>query len=130
MNKKDYSQPAYRFFQDGRITSLDFNSEKGWLASAGSDGYVYLWNINTGEEVARIPHGDLVSGINFSPDGKLLSTVSRKTLQLWDVDLLVPITTEELQETACSRLIRNLTPSQWIFFFQEEEYRLICPNLP
>ena len=40
------------------------------------------------------------------------------------------ITTEELQETACSRLIRNLTPSQWIFFFQEEEYRLICPNLP
>jgi len=130
MNKKDYTQPIYRFFQDGRITSLDFNSQKGWLASAGSDGYVYLWNLNTGEEVARIPHGDLVSGLNFSPDGKLLSTVSRKTLQLWDVDLLVPITTEKLQETACSRLIRNLTPSQWTFFFQEEEYRLICSNLP
>lgn len=130
MNKKDYSQPAHQFLQDGRITSLDFNSQKGWLASAGNDGYVYLWDINTGEEVTRIPHGDLVSGINFSPDGKLLSTVSRKTLQIWDVNLLIPITTEELQETACSRLTRNLTPSQWIFFFQEEEYRLICPNLP
>ena len=130
MNKKDYSQPAHQFLQDGRITSLDFNSQKGWLASAGNDGYVYLWDINTGEEVTRIPHGDLVSGINFSPDGKLLSTVSRKTLQIWDVNLLIPITTEKLQETACSRLIRNLTPSQWIFFFQEEEYRLICPNLP
>jgi len=130
MNKKDYSQSTYQFLQDGRITSLDFNSQKGWLASASVDGYVYLWDINTGEEVVRIPHGDLVSGINFSPDGNLLSTVSRKTLQIWDVNMLVTVSREKLPETACSRLIRNLTPSQWIFFFQEEEYRLICPNLP
>ncbi len=130
MNNKDYSQPAHQFLQDGRITSLDFNSAKGWLASASDDGYVYLWDLNSGEELARIPHGDLVSGINFSPDGNLLSSVSRKTLQFWDVNLLTTITTETISETACSRLTRNLTPSQWIFFFQEEEYRLICPNLP
>lgn len=130
MNKKDYSQPVYRFLQNGRVTSLDFNSKKGWLASASADGFVYLWDLNTGEEVVRIPHGDLVSGINFSPDGSLLSTVSRKTVQIWGVDLLVPIAKESLAETACSRLVRNLTPSQWEFFFQDEEYRLLCPNLP
>lgn len=130
MNKKDYSQPTYKFLQDGRITSLDFNSQKGWLASASADGFVYLWDLNTGEEVARLPHGDLVSGINFSPDGNLLSSVSRKTLQIWDINLLVSISSEKLAETACSRLIRNLTTSQWEFFFSEEEYRLICPNLP
>jgi len=130
MNKKDYSQPTYQFLQDGRITSLDFNSQKGWLASASADGYVYLWDLNTGDEIARIPHGDLVSGINFSPDGNFLSTVSRKTVQIWDVNHLTTISKEILPETACSRLVRNLTPSQWIFFFQGEEYRLICPNLP
>ncbi len=130
MNKKDYSQPAYQFLQNGRVTSLDFNSQKGWLASASADGYVYLWDLNTGEEIIRIPHGDLVSGINFSPDGNLLSSVSRKTLQIWDVNLLTPITKEKLSETACSRLIWNLSQSQWSFFFQEEQYRLICPNLP
>ena len=96
MTKKDYSSPTYQFLQDGRITSLDFNSKKGWLASAGSDGFVYLWNLNTGEEVVRIPHGDSVSGINFSPDGNLLSSVSRKTLQIWDVNLLEPITKEKI----------------------------------
>ncbi|MBI5823179.1 MAG: TIR domain-containing protein [Chloroflexi bacterium] len=130
MNKKDYSQPAYQFLQDGRITSLDFNSKMGWLASAGADGYVYLWDLNTGEEIVRIPHGDFVSGINFSPDGRLLSSVSRKSLQIWDVNLLVPISKDQLAEAACSRLVRNLTPSQWSFFFQEEEYRPLCPNLP
>ena len=130
MTKKDYSSPTYQFLQGGRITSLDFNSKKGWLASAGSDGFVYLWNLNTGEEVVRIPHGDSVSGINFSPDGSLLSSVSRKTLQIWDVNLLKPITKEKIAEEACSRLIANLTSSQWTFFFNEEEYRPLCPNLP
>jgi WD40 repeat protein len=130
MTKKDYSSPTYQFLQGGRITSLDFNSKKGWLASAGSDGFVYLWNLNTGEEVIRIPHGDSVSGINFSPDGSLLSSVSRKTLQIWDVNLLEPLTKEKIAEEACSRLIANLTSSQWTFFFNEEEYRPLCPNLP
>ncbi len=130
MSKKDYSQPTYMFLQNGRVTSLDFNSNKGWLASASDLGYVYLWDLNTGGEVVRIPHGDIVSGINFSPDGNLLSSVSRKSVQIWDINLLIPISKEQLPQTACSRLIRNFTPSQWEFFFQEEEYRLICPNLP
>lgn len=130
MTKKDFTQPAYKFLQSGRVTSLDFNSKKGWLASASADGFVYLWDLNTGEEVVRIPHGDLVSGINFSPDGNLLSSVSRKTLQFWDVNLLVPIVKENLVSMACSRLTRNLTPSQWEFFFQDEAYTPLCPNLP
>lgn len=130
MANKNYSQPAYSFQQDGRVTSLDFNSKMGWLASASDFGVVYLWDLNTGDEVARIPHGDIVSGINFSPDGNLLSTVSRKTLQIWDVNLLVQIQKANLQEAACTRLTRNFSASQWAIHFGEEAYRPICPTLP
>ncbi|NOH02225.1 MAG: TIR domain-containing protein [Chloroflexi bacterium] len=130
MNETDLTAPRYRFLQDGRITSLDFNSRKQWLASGGDDGYVYLWDLSTGQEVMRIPHGDSVAGVSFSPDGQLLATVSRKIVQFWDVDLLLPIATEELADAACSRLVRNLNPSQWEFFFNDDEYDLLCPALP
>ncbi len=130
MNSTDFTQPRYEFIQGGSVTSLDFNSNRNWLASAGVNGFVYLWDLETGEEIVRIPHADSVSGINFSPDGSQLSTVSRKTVQIWDVAQLVPITKEALVETTCARLIENLSTSQWEFFFHEEEYRILCPNLP
>lgn len=130
MNNPDFSEPRYKFLQNGRVTSLDFNSEKNWLASASANGFVYLWDLNTGQEIVRLPHGDLVSGIQFSPDGKLLSSVSRKILQIWDVNLLIPINNDNLVESACSRLTRDLTPSEWEFFFSQDQYQPLCPNLP
>lgn len=128
MSLNDHSKPKYEFLQGGAITSLDFNSKQQWLASAGTDGFVYLWNLETGQEILRIPHGDAVFGLNFSPDGNLLSTVSRKTVQLWDVNLLIPVTKDRLTETACSRLTRNISQSQWEFLFKEGDYRILCPE--
>ncbi|MFN8411464.1 MAG: WD40 repeat domain-containing protein, partial [Anaerolineales bacterium] len=130
MAKNNYVEPLFTFLQGGRITSLDFNPKKQWLASAGSNGFVYLWNLETGEEIVRIHHVDSVSGINFSADGNYLSTVTRKVVQIWDVNQFVPITKDKLAETVCSRLVTNLTKSQWQFFFHEEEYHVLCPNLP
>ena len=37
---------------------------------------------------------------------------------------------ENISELACSKLTENFSPSTWIFFFHEEKYQLICPNLP
>ena len=130
MNQNPLSTPAFQFGQAGRITSLDFNSQRQWLASASEEGVVYLWDLNTGEEVTRIPHGDLVSGISFSPDGNFLSTVSRKTVQFWDLNQIVPVTSENLTEMACSRLVRNLNRTEWEFFFNEDPYQELCLGLP
>lgn len=130
MNGQDHSNPKYEFQQDGAITSLDFNSKKQWLASAGTDGFVYLWDLETGQEALRIPHSDAVFGINFSPDGTLLSTVSRKTVQFWEINLLEPFVKDQLVETACSRLTKNIPQNQWQFLFKEDEYRILCPELP
>ena len=130
MTGTDYSEPKYKLHQGSSITSMDFNSQKQWLGTASEEGYVYIWDLTTGSEVIRIPHSDTVSGINFSPDGNLLASVSRKTVQFWDVNLFLPVTEEKLIETACSRLMRNLNTNEWAFYFSEEPYRLLCPTLP
>jgi WD40 repeat protein len=130
MDQGDFTKPKYEFQQGGRITSLDFNAEKHWLASAGLDGFVYVWDLDTGQELVRIPHDGAISGINFSPNGSLLATVSRKTVQFWDADLLRLIATQDLEAAACARLVRNLSASQWEFFFNQDPYEPLCENLP
>jgi hypothetical protein len=37
---------------------------------------------------------------------------------------------DKLTATACPRLITNFDKNKWELVFFEEEYRLICPNLP
>jgi WD40 repeat protein len=130
MTKADNSEPRYKFLQGGRITSTEFDPTSKWLATGSPDGFAYLWDLETGQENMRIPHADLVSGVNFSADGKILSTVSRKILQFWDMEKLVPITNETLVETACARLTKNLTSSEWEFFFAQDPYQHLCPKLP
>lgn len=130
MNKGDFTFPAYHFRQAGKITSIDFNTEKQWLATAGEDGFVHLWDLNTGQEVVRIPHGEMVSGLAFSPDGSLLSTVSRKTIQFWDVNLLRPIANDKLIEAACARLFKDVSNTRWNLVINQKTHRDLCPTLP
>lgn len=124
--------PAHEIQQGSRIeiTALGFSPSLTWLASAGSDGFVYLWDLESGQEVTRLPHGDRVSGVSFSPNSNLLATVSRKTVQFWNVNLLTPIASEDLAAAACSRLTRNFSPAEWNTFFPNEERKLFCPTLP
>jgi WD40 repeat protein len=124
------TSPAYRFMQGGSITSLDFNADGTLLASGGANGYAYLWDLAAGEERARLPHNASVSGVSFSPVDNLLITVSQKASYLWDVSQLEFIYNETLIETTCEKLQYNLSQTDWEFFFPNEEYRLLCPNLP
>lgn len=130
MKESDLSNPKHQFRQSGKVNALDFSPNKNWLAAAGDDGFLYIFDLDKGEEALRIPHGDAISSVDFSPDGNLLATVSRKTLQLFDVNLLTPTSTADLPQAACARLTRNLTPSEWASFFPQEEYKTLCEGLP
>jgi WD40 repeat protein len=130
MKNGDFEQPAYRFQQGGDITSLDFSYNNKWLASAGTNGFAYIWDLTTGGEIARMSHRNSVTGVSFSADDSQLLTVSRKVVQVWDVSALNPIKREKIDASACSRLTENMTESMWKFFFSDEPYQQICPNLP
>ena len=69
------------------VRRVAFSSDGQWVATAGSDHTVKVWDARTGQEVVTIDeHKDEVSGIDFSPDGSWLATASQDgTIRIWDV---------------------------------------------
>jgi RNA polymerase sigma factor (sigma-70 family) len=56
-----------------QVRALAFSPDGKWLASAGSDTIVTVWEAATGKEVLRLAgHDAAVSSLAFSPDGRKL----------------------------------------------------------
>ncbi len=118
--------PLSNFIKE-QAASLAFNPE-------GTAKNVFLMDVTSGKEVARIPHIDIVNDVSYSEDGKYLATASSKVLQLWETASLRQIEikgeSKDLISAACSRLFENLSQVQWETFFGTETYQPLCENLP
>ena len=112
-----------------RAVSMAFNP-KGTLLAVGTSKDVILIDAASGEEIARLPHVDIVDGVSFSADGSTLASTSSKVLQFWNIENIPLVKRDDLVETACSRMIENFDATQWHTLFGDEEYRTLCENLP
>ena len=72
----------------GSILAVAFRPDGKLLAMGDTDGYIRLWNVETGEQTATWQgHEDWVRTVAFSPNGKLLASGSEdKTIRLWHVE--------------------------------------------
>lgn len=71
------------------IQSVAFSADGQYLASAGNDGNIYLWDTETGgEAIAVLPgHTDWVRSVAFSPDGSWLASGSDDlSVLVWSIE--------------------------------------------
>ena len=70
-----------------------------YVATAGYDSRVTLWDRGSGAPIASACHDHLVNQCRFSPDGRFLLTASSDyTARIWAVPLLAPVATLHGQE--------------------------------
>jgi WD40 repeat protein len=78
------------------VTSVHFTPDGKRLLTAGLDGLLIVWDVETGKELKRM--GKVGSGVIYhaalSPDGKraLTAGYTDRTVRLWDLDKEVEIT--------------------------------------
>ncbi|HSL44997.1 MAG TPA: TIR domain-containing protein [Anaerolineales bacterium] len=115
-------------FAKGQVASLAFNPN-GTLLAVGTVRNVYLIDVNTGKEVARIPNLSTVNGVSFSLDGKHLATASSRSLEFWEMSDIRQIKSDELIAAACSYLYEDFNDAQWAQFFGNETKEPLCKEL-
>ncbi len=71
---------------EGPVFDVAVDPTSRFVASAGADGTVRLWNVELARQVNLLKgHADKVYSVTFSEDGQYLLTASRdKTARLWD----------------------------------------------
>jgi hypothetical protein len=71
----------------GAIQALAFSPDGRWLLSAGQDGLLRLWDVETGELRKELRgHTDEVFAAAFHPDGMRIASGGRdRAVRIWDV---------------------------------------------
>lgn len=70
------------------LDSVTFSPDGQILASGGSDGDIYLWNVETGEHKRTLTgYNSAIWRLTFSPDGQTLASGRMNgAIHLWSID--------------------------------------------
>jgi WD40 repeat protein len=75
-----------RLRHSGEIKAVAFSPDGQYIATAGSDKLVKVWDLGNGHErFACVGHTDKVRGLGWSSDGKfIVSAGGEKNIKIWD----------------------------------------------
>lgn len=92
------------------IRRLDLNEDGTLLASAGFDGFVRVWDVETRTLVHQIPvsDGTVVGGVAFMQNGNHVAVAHNEAGAL----LLLTIDNDELLDIARTRVTRGFTETE------------------
>jgi WD40 repeat protein len=68
----------FNFTHDEWSNDISFSADGRYLATAGADMAVRIWDLNSGIERLKLPHLSDVAKAHFSPSGRVLLTKERK----------------------------------------------------
>ncbi len=120
------------FSEDGRwlltITGVASADAEDPSATALVGSTVRIWDTTSlvlHTQVSLADRGGF-EAVGMSADAGWLTTTTA-----YDDDMLVwPLWPDELRNSACRRLTRNLSNSEWLTFLQAVAWRETCPGLP
>ncbi|GEM_PF-6279844 len=106
----------------GEVKAMSFGPDNQWLATLRDDGSTQVWDVKTGDLVARV-------------------AVTDKTIFKPEIDMSPPLTWDnaaqaeewndkQLITEACARLTGNITQKDWKLYLSGTKYQATCPNLP
>ncbi len=76
-----------QFQHDAEVHKVVLSADAKLLATASADNNARLWNVESGELIAKMPHEDDVIEVVFSADSSRLATASDdKTARVWSTD--------------------------------------------
>jgi len=115
---------VYRSINGNELTTLQLHDNysgvisyddlNGWLAVAGTDGTIKVWDLAERVSLATIDaHDDLIIDLAFSSDGKqLASTAGNGVVKLWDWEAKTLLAEYDLQNAVAIDMVFSPDDSQ------------------